>query len=299
MLRRAQLTLILAILVPTILMLGSGIILVAVESTAVSLIIGVLVLALCTTAVTGYILGSMFVLRGAALARVQNDYLSSVSHELRTPLTSIKMFIETLRHDERLDPAEKQKCIDLLAQEMERVEGLVMRLLDLSRIETGNMAFQQEPTPVKVIVEDALRSFDAATIGEPTTVECDLEEGLMVHGDRGALAMAVTNLLTNAWKYTDPAERSIRIETRRSGDRHVEITVRDNGHGIPINEQKHIFEQFERGKNAIDSRVRGSGLGLAIVRAVVREHRGKVDLTSEPGAGSTFRIRLRRPAESK
>ena len=92
-LQRAQMTLMLATLVPTVLMLALGIVMLAVGSGSVNLVSGLLLLAFCTTSLTGYILGSIFVSRGASLAKVQNDFLSSVSHELRTPLTSIRLFI--------------------------------------------------------------------------------------------------------------------------------------------------------------------------------------------------------------
>ena len=110
-LRRAQLILLLAAVVPTGLMSALGVILLAVGSGSrtVSVVSGVLVLAFCTSAITGYILGSIFLQRGAVLARVQNDFLSSVSHELRTPLTSMRMFVETVNDDRVTDPAERAR----------------------------------------------------------------------------------------------------------------------------------------------------------------------------------------------
>ncbi|MEM9493409.1 MAG: histidine kinase dimerization/phospho-acceptor domain-containing protein, partial [Myxococcota bacterium] len=136
-LRRAQLILMLAALVPTVLITALGIVLLAVGTSSVGITIGLLVVAFCTTSLTGYVLGSIFVSRGASIARVQNDFLSAVSHELRTPLTSIRLFMETLRDGRATDPADQRQCLLLLEQEVGRLEGLVERLIELSRMETG------------------------------------------------------------------------------------------------------------------------------------------------------------------
>lgn len=294
-LRRAQIILMLATLVPTVLMTALGIVLVARGARSVGLLIsGILVLTFCTTSITGYILGSIFVSRGASLARVQSDFLSSVSHELRTPLTSIRMFIEALRNDRLIDPDDKRQCLDLLNREVLRLEALVERLIELSRMETGKHDFERAPVAVDDVVHDALAAFDAATLPARVPVDVDLEPGLMVIGDRATLGQAMVNLLTNAWKYTPEQDKQIRLSARRSGTKYVEILVADNGAGISRNEQKHIFEKFERGKGAVESRTVGVGLGLATVRAIVRAHRGHIEVHSRPGRGSEFRIRLRR-----
>ncbi len=285
----------LATLVPTILMTAIGIGLLIVGSHIGAVVAGVLVVAFCTTSLTGYILGSIFVSRGAEVARFQNDFLSSVSHEIRTPLTSISMFIEMLRERRVTDPAEQQKCLDLLDQEVKRLSGLVERLINLSRMEAGRQSFERSAVRVDELVAEALRAFDAATLSEKVDVKVELDADLIVTGDRTALAQAVTNLLVNAWKYTPSGEREIGLSARTIG-RHVEITVADNGPGISKEEQRRIFDQFERGRAAEDARHAGSGLGLAIVRAIVRAHRGRVDVRSLPGRGAEFRIRLRRQA---
>lgn len=292
-LRRAQLVLMLAALVPTVLMTALGILLLVLAGGTSAVVIGVLVLAFCTSSLTGYILGSIFVSRGASVARFQNDFLSSVSHEIRTPLTSILIFIETLRDQRLEDPAEQRKCLDLLDREVRRLERLVERLVDLSRIEAGRHDFDRQPVDVREIVDDALVALEAANLGDQVEIDVDLEEDLQVKGDREALAQAVANLLTNAWKYTPADGRRVALHAR-GGARHVEISVADNGPGIPRDEQRQIFNRFERGKSAIDSRRSGSGLGLAIVRAIISAHRGKLTLRSEPGEGAEFRIRLRR-----
>jgi two-component system phosphate regulon sensor histidine kinase PhoR len=294
-LRRAQITLMLATLVPTVLMIGLGILLLAIGSGSAAIVIGVLVLAFCTSSLTGYILGSIFVSRGASLARVQNDFVSAVSHELRTPLTSIRMFIDTLRDERLTDPDAKRQCLGLLSQEVQRLQGLVTRVIELSRIETGHHAFQRKPVSIADVVDDATQALRAASLGdpEPLHVDVDVPADLRVLGDRGALGQALSNLLINSWKYAAAPERRISVSARERVRRQVEIIVVDNGPGIPRNEQALIFEKFERGQSAVNSRKTGSGLGLAIVSAIVRAHGGKIELHSRPGHGAEFRIKLR------
>src|SRR3954464_7559487 len=96
---------------------------------SVTVVGGILVLAFCATALTGYTIGTIFVTRGASLAAIQNEFLSSVSHELRTPLTSIRMFIDTLREERVQDPAEKQRCLTVINQELSRLDGVVGKLI--------------------------------------------------------------------------------------------------------------------------------------------------------------------------
>lgn len=290
-LRRAHLVLMLAGLVPTVAMTAVGIGLLALGSGGLGIAAGVLVLAFCTSAVTGYILGSVFLSRGASVARFQNDYLSTVSHELNTPITSMRMFIETLQKGDKLDAEETKKCLRLLDQEMRRLEGLVVRLFELSRMETGRHRFARERVVLDQLVARSLTTFDAATMSNPISVEVDVPAGLEVEGDAEALSQALVNLLTNAWKYTGH-DKQILVRARHQG-KWVLVSVIDNGQGIPFREHRRIFGQFERGKAAMDSTAQGAGLGLAIVRAIVRGNRGKVDVHSVPGKGAEFHLRLR------
>jgi two-component system phosphate regulon sensor histidine kinase PhoR len=287
----------LAALVPTVLITAIGIILVVSGgSKSLSIVGGILVLAFCATALAGYTMGSIFVTRGANLASIQNEFLSSVSHEIRTPLTSILMFIETLRADRIESPAERQRCLAIVHQELTRLDGLVGKLIELSKIESRPTAFERHPVRVADFVGDALTAFEAMKIGgeaEAAEVRADLEPDLLVLGDRAALAQAVGNLLSNAWKYTRPNDK--KIEVRARADREtISIAVSDNGVGIPRLEQAAIFEKFERGSGAVTGGAAGSGLGLAIVRAVVEAHRGRVEVRSQVDHGARFCIVLPR-----
>ncbi|MBK9033950.1 MAG: two-component sensor histidine kinase [Myxococcales bacterium] len=292
-LRRAQLILMLVVLVPTILISALGVVLLAIGSSSVSIFTGVLVLVFCMTAVTGYILVSIFVGKGASLARVQNDFFSSVSHELRTPLTSIRLLLEPLAEG-KLTEAERTQVARLLAREVKRLDSLLVRTLDLSRIQSGRHAFTMASVPVTELVTEAVAAFDAVTATKPTPIALDLEDGAIIHGDRETLVRALVNLLVNAWKYSGD-DKQIRVVARASG-RRVELDVTDNGIGIDPAERTELFDGFVRGKAALEQQAPGVGLGLAIVKAIVRAHKGKIEVMSEPGRGSTFRLVLPRRA---
>jgi two-component system phosphate regulon sensor histidine kinase PhoR len=289
-LRRAQVVLLLAVLLPTIAMIAVGVVLLATSSGSLPAVVsGVLVLTFCTSGITGYILGSLFLSKGAALVRVQNDFVASVSHELRTPLTSIHLLIESLR-DGRLEQVERSQVLSLLARETGRLEALVGRVLELSRLQSS-YDYARDPLELSLVVDEAVAAFDAITLTRPTPVVRVLTPDLVVTGDRPTLVGALVNLLTNAWKYTGDDKRIeiTAIENRRW----IDIAVHDNGAGIDPGDQHRIFEQFQRGRAADASGAPGLGLGLSFVAAIVRGHRGRLDFTSQPGE-TAFRIRLRR-----
>ena len=283
----------LAVLIPTVAMTGVGIFLLAIGSTRTTLFSGVLVLTFCTSGITGYILVSIFVGKGASLARVQNDFVAAVSHELRTPITSLRLLMDSLR-DGRLSADEQAQVLGLVTRETERLEELVGRVLELSRLESGAHPYARERVDVRELVTESIAAFDALTLTRPTPIEVAVEPGLVVTGDKPTLVRALVNLLTNAWKYTGDDKR-IAIQAHASG-RRVEVLVRDNGPGIEPSERREIYEQFQRGRAARDSGQPGVGLGLAFVRSIVRGHGGKLDFESRPGE-TVFRIRLRRAHE--
>jgi two-component system phosphate regulon sensor histidine kinase PhoR len=290
-LRRAQLTFMLAVLIPTVLMAALGIVLVVLGNSMPSVIAAVLILTLCTTGITGYILGTIFVGKGASFARIQNDFLSSVSHELRTPLTSMFLLLESLK-DDRLGAPDRQHAFALLIQETGRLEALVNRLIELTKLETGGHIFAREVVDVTSLIAEAVAAFEVTSLTRPTAIAVSVEPGLTVVGDRATLVRAIVNLLTNAWKYTDDDKQiAVRATTSK---RWIEIAVTDNGIGMSKAEQRLAFTRFARARKAIDRKNPGVGIGLAFVRAIVRGHGGRVSIDSAVGRGTTMTIKLKR-----
>jgi two-component system phosphate regulon sensor histidine kinase PhoR len=288
--RRIVILLVALVVVPTFLMLGVGVVLLLLGEAEANLLMGILVLALSGAAATGVILVWVFVSREANLSQLQSDFVSKVSHELRTPLTSIRLFSETLAL-RRGDVEADDKCIDGLTREASRLQALIDRLLDWGQMESGKRQYTMTETDVYAIVDEAVAAFEPIRERRNVALDVDMAPGLPpIRADRSALSDALLNLLTNAFKYGgDPPK--IRVAVTAADDR-VRISVQDNGIGIEPSEHKRIFQKFYRVDDRLSREKEGSGLGLAIVKHVVKVHRGRVELDSAPGRGSTFSLSL-------
>ena len=293
-LMRAQVILILGTLIPTILTTPLGILLLVSGDPGDSeIVLGVLVLAFAASAITGFLVGGVFLRRGSALVKVQHDFLSAASHELRTPMTSLRIFVDALLDDRLTDPEERAKCLRVLRQEVDRLDALVGRLIELSRLETERIPYERVPLDIEKIVQESLAAFQARQLIDKAQLNVDVDTGLYIVGDRVALVQVLVNLLSNAWKYSGD-DKEILCSAKPSKDKEVELTVRDNGPGIPATEQKRVFEKFWRGRDAIESGTSGSGLGLTIVEAIVKAHRGRIEIRSPAKGGTSFHVFLPR-----
>jgi two-component system phosphate regulon sensor histidine kinase PhoR len=288
--RRIVQLLVFLVIIPTALILLVGIVLMFIGS-AFHLLIGALTVSFVLVAVTGIVLVLVFLRREANLSELQADFVSKVSHEFRTPLTSIRMFAETMQRT-RGDQVTQDKCIDGLGRETERLVQVIERLLDWGRMEAGRKLFELHPQTASNLVAHAVEAF--APVRDRTP---DLDFAVHVdpdlppfRADLGAMADAIGNLLNNALKYggTPPVVR-LRVCRVRQG---VGIEVSDNGVGIPPIEHRRIFWKFYRIDDRLSREREGSGLGLAIVKHIVRAHRGRVQVESARGRGTTFRIVL-------
>jgi signal transduction histidine kinase/ActR/RegA family two-component response regulator len=222
-------------------------------------------------------------------SRAKDAFLAMLGHELRNPLSPIVTALELMRLRGGDTFARERAVIE---RQVEHLTRLVDDLLDMSRITRGKIELRKRVVEVAEIVAKAIETASPLleqrahrlVVGVPTA-------GLAVEGDETRLAQVVTNLLTNAAKYTDP-DGKITIAAARAGDA-IEIRVRDTGAGIAPDLLPHVFDLFVQGRRALDRSQGGLGLGLAIVRSLVDMHGGSVSASSDgPGRGSEFVVRL-------
>jgi two-component system phosphate regulon sensor histidine kinase PhoR len=268
-----------------------GILILVYGSFARDYLFGGLILALVTTTIIGTAATLAVLYREAQVARLQTDFVNKVSHDLRTPLTSIRMFVETLQLGRIQDRDRQAEALEIIAEETARLSGLINRLLDWARMESGRRSYQLRRQPVEPIIDAALEAFAPQLLQENAEVKRSVAPDLpAVWADRQALTEALLNLLNNAHKYTGP-EKRIEVSAARSGPV-VLIEVSDNGPGIAPREQKRIFDKFYRARDPLHRTIEGTGLGLAMVKHIVSGHGGRISVTSDLGKGATFRIAL-------
>ena len=279
------------VFVPAAFLLTIGILILVLSAAPRDIVFGVLILTLVATTVAGTAAALMVVQREARVARLQTDFVNKVSHDLRTPLTSIRMFVETLQMERLPDPERQREALQIIADETARLSGLINRLLDWARMESGRRTYQFERQPVEPIVEEALKAFAPQRLAHPVDLRTELAAGLpTVMADREALSEALLDLLYNAYKYTGP-EKVITVGASRAGPT-VLLTVKDNGPGIAGADHKRIFDKFYRARDPLKRTIEGSGLGLAMVKHIVSAHGGRVEVDSALGRGATFTISL-------
>ena len=219
---------------------------------------------------------------------VRRDFVANVSHELKTPLGALGLLAETMASADDVEVV--RRLAEQLVRELDRLGRIVDDLLDLSLIEAQE-APTREPTPICVLVDEAVERLGPLALvqGIPLHTE-PVDEDLLVTCDPGQLVSAITNLLDNAVKYSEPG-RVVEVGACRH-DAQVIVEVRDHGIGIPTRDLERIFERFYRVDKARSRATGGTGLGLAIVRHVTEAHGGEVMVESTEGEGSTFRLAL-------
>jgi signal transduction histidine kinase len=225
------------------------------------------------------------------LDRMKDEFVLTASHELRSPLTSVQGFAEVLMLErEKLSPRQAE-TVEIILDNTRHLVRLLNDLLDLARSNAGRLAIKPVPTEIGPLVEDAVRSMRAQTEGGDQSLEAAIAPGLpQVSVEPDRIRQVLVNLLTNAHEYCPPGA-SIRAAVTRVGDE-VEITVTDDGPGIPTEQIEHIFDRFTRGDAGLTQRVGGTGLGLAISKSLVELHGGTIGVESTLGEGATFRVRL-------
>jgi two-component system phosphate regulon sensor histidine kinase PhoR len=226
----------------------------------------------------------------ADISRAHTDFVANASHELRTPLAAILGYVETLREGEgSLDPATSQKFLGIIEREGKRLQSLISDLMSLSRVEAEKHDVPREVIDLSPLVERSAR--DAAGTSREDLLALDLQIASQVHGDAGQLEQVVRNLVDNALKYGHPdTQVSVVLDLARTGE--ARLTVSDRGDGIASEHIPHLTRRFYRTDPGRSRASGGTGLGLAIVKHIVERHRGKLDINSEVGTGTTVIVRL-------
>lgn len=236
--------------------------------------------------------------RTKAALEVKSQFLSTVSHELRTPLTSIVGSLELVNHGVLGEVPDKLKpTIGMAAKNAQRLSTLINDLLDLQKIEAGEMKFDFQPIDVNDLVTEAVESTAgyAGKLGiEVTTVPC--AEDCRVLGDRSRLIQVMNNLLSNALKFSDEGGK-VKVQVEALGDR-VRVAVHDEGVGIPQGASERVFGKFSQVDSSDVRKVGGTGLGLNITKQIVERHNATIDYVSELGVGSSFYIEFDRLTDS-
>ena len=219
----------------------------------------------------------------------EREFVSNAAHELRNPLAGITSSIEVLQGGAKDDPAVRDRFLERLAENAERMTRLTQSLLMLARVEAAGEREQTEVVDVTISAGEAVEAVEAP---DGVEVKVDVAADLVAEGDPVLLRQVLIGLLSNACKNTPPPG-TVNLRASRGEGGAVQIEVEDTGKGIPAEEQDRVFERFYRGSAALEGE--GFGLGLSIAKRMVDVMGGEIGLRSEPGGGSIFWVRLRAP----
>ena len=236
--------------------------------------------------IIGYVSSQRDITQYKELERLKDQFILEVSHELRTPVTNMGLFAELL---ERGKPEKKDEYMQVLKTEISQLMRMIEDILDLSRLEVGKLKRTTfTDLDLNLLTEQVVAAH--SPLAEEGGLNLRYEPGQnlpYVHGDQNQIARVLTNLLSNAIRYTTEGSVTVRTYGSKSG---VWVEVQDTGMGIDEADFPHLFERFYRGQKVSQSKIMGSGLGLAIVKEIIDLHEGKVDWESVSGEGSTFRV---------
>lgn len=226
------------------------------------------------------------------LDRLKDEFISTVTHELRTPLTSIRAFSEILLANADMDIAQRSEFLGIIVKESERLTRLINEVLDLAKLESGRIDWRVEQVDLQALIRDAVNATSQLFREKSITLEEELGDGpIVTAGDYDRLTQVVINLLSNAVKFSPQETGHVDIRLLTEDD-HVRIEVQDNGPGIPIDQQRLIFEKFHQVSDQRAGKPKGTGLGLAISLRIIERHRGRIWVESEPGQGAIFKLEI-------
>lgn len=228
------------------------------------------------------------------LERMRTEFVANVSHELKTPLTSIKGFVETLKMGDMESPQDNMRFLNIIEDEADRLYRLINDILSLSELEQRKIKTKEESINIEKSVIEVLSMLKGQSEDKNIELSMNIQEGLKsLNGDPDKLKQMLINLIDNSIKYT-PENGKVVVEAYnlldKPGRDNVVIKVSDNGIGIPKQHIPRLFERFYRVDKARSRKVGGTGLGLAIVKHIVILFNGKIEVYSEEGKGTEFKI---------
>jgi two-component system phosphate regulon sensor histidine kinase PhoR len=225
------------------------------------------------------------------LAVIKNEFISNITHELKTPIATVGVAIEALRNFNAInDPQRTQEYLDISQNELHRLSLLVDKVLKLSMFEKKEIELKYEQLDLKGVVDEVVSSMKLQTEKYNANVSVSAEGNTSLQGDRLHLLSVVFNLLDNALKYGN-GNIAVKFDLREM-ENEVELSVADNGIGIPPEYKDKVFEKFFRVPLGNTHNTKGYGLGLSYVAHVIQKHNGKISVESQPGLGSKFVITL-------
>lgn len=227
-----------------------------------------------------------------ALVRERDQFLALAAHELKTPLASLggylELFTRRMQREDRLQAGD-ERSLQVIREQVTRLNHLVAVLLDLARLEHGQFDMEQRLVELGALVHRVVADLHPGLTQRVVAVHGS-DEPLRVWGDELRLEQVIQNLVSNAIKYS-PKDSVITVVVLRHRDR-ARVSVRDQGIGIPAEAQASIFQHFYGGTNVNPLQVSGLGIGLYVVKEIITRHGGTVALTSQEGFGSTFTVEI-------
>jgi len=214
-------------------------------------------------------------------------FVADVSHQLKSPLTSIQGFAQAILDGTAGDEDTRLKAATIINDESQRMRRQVDELLELARMQSGQVKMAREPVAIADLVDHYRQIFAVQAEEKGVTIKTEIEAGVTAMGDIDRLEQVVANLLDNAIK-NSPAQDQIKVISHRQPDNQVEIRVADNGPGIPPEQIPYVFDRFYQAGGVRT----GAGLGLAIAREIIRAHGGTIEVESYPGGNTEFIVRL-------
>ena len=223
------------------------------------------------------------------LEETRRDFVANISHELKTPIGAVSLLAEAIQ-DAVEDPEMVKKFANNLQRESNRLASLVQDIIQLSRLQSAETVASADKIDLSGLVAEAVERNHFLAENKHIRLRVNAPRGQLVFGDHEMLSTAVKNLIENAILYSEEGSQvGVGLRTVNGV---AEISVADNGVGIPLEEQSRVFERFYRVDTSRSRQTGGTGLGLSIVKHVAMNHRGEVRVFSQPGLGSTFTLRL-------